>query len=294
MATAMSRVVIAGAGQLGRALSERLASTHEVHLATADLTSIAEAEVACAGAQTVVFLARASRRIARLPRADPDDVNRLLADSVARAARRVGAKHLVHFECGATDVRTPLLAEAGVPLSVLQGGGPDPVELLANLVRQGAKAGPLTTPAWSGPEQEAHEPRFGTCSIQRYRRLPGLSAFELARRYFEWLPGDMRFVKTSERDAVFTLQIAGVRALVLRYVAGRSSDEVAWFDIADGRMARRSSEGRFEFRHLVDGTHSMASLIAYQPALPFWLYRITQAVMHERVMRRFGEFLEAA
>lgn len=290
----MSRVVIAGAGHLGRQLAERLGSTHQVHLANADLTAVPEAEVACAGADTIVFLARASKRIARLPRAEPADVNRLLADSVARAAKAVRAKHLVSFACGPDDPCPQLLAHSGVPSSVLRGGGPDPVELLANLVTSGPGAPSLETPAWTGPEQEARAPRFGTCSIQRYRRPPGVTALELARRYFEWLPGDMRLVKTSERDAVFTLTIAGIHALVLRYVSGRSSDDLAWFEIADGRMARRSSEGRFEFRHLLDGQHSMAALVAYEPALPFWMYRVTQAVLHERVMRRFGESLEAA
>lgn len=290
MARAMSRVVIAGAGAVGRALAQRLADTHEVFLSEADLTATHEAEIAFAGAQTIVFLARASKRIARLPRADPKDIERLMADSVARAARLVGANHIVFFECGADDVRTPLLELSGVPLSILRGGGPDPVEALAELVRKGVP-GPVVTAPWSGPDQEAKEPRYATCSVQRFKKLQGMTALSFARKYFEWLPGDVRFVKTMEREAVFTIHIAGVRALVLRYVAGRSNDDIAWFDIADGRMARRAEQSRFEFRHLLDGQTSIAALVGYEPSLPFWLYRFTQAVMHERVMRRFGQHL---
>ena len=140
----MSRVVIAGAGALGQALAAKLAPRHDVRCVRpsgdfpapteklswyrADLLTWHGAELALTGAHTVVVLAQARRAPARLQRSSLDDLDRLLADSIARAARLVDAKRLVLFACGEDDVRLALLEKSGVPLSILRGGGPDPVE----------------------------------------------------------------------------------------------------------------------------------------------------------------------
>lgn len=184
----MSRVVIAGAGALGTALAQKLSATHDVRAVRqsgdlpatverlswyqADLTTLHGAEVALTGAHTVVLLAQARRAPARLQRASLDDLDRLLADSVARAAKQVGAKHLVVFACGDDDARVPLLEKSGVPLSVLRGGSPDPVELLAAMVNSGPGAS-STTPVWAGAAVEPREPSMATCSVQRYVRPAG-------------------------------------------------------------------------------------------------------------------------
>ena len=302
----MSRVVIAGAGALGTALATKLSATHEVRAVRqrgelpagagrltwhqADLTTLHGAEVALTGAHTVVLLAQARRAPARLQRASLDDLDRLLGDAVSRAAKLVGAHHLVVFACGDDDARLPLLEKSGVPLSVLRGGSPDPVELLAAMV----DAAPSTaqTAAWTGAIPEVRAPLVQTCSIQRYPRPPGWTALDLARAYFKWLPSDVPLVRTTEHEGVFTLWLAGVRALVLRLEPGRSSDDCAWLVIADGALARRSTDdARFEFRLLLDGVNAMTAVVGYQPSLPWPLYRFTQAILHERTMRHFGQWL---
>lgn len=305
----MSRVVIAGAGALGTALATKLATTHDVRAVRksgelpapserltwyqADLTTLHGAEVALTGAHTVVLLAQARRGPARLQRASLDDLDRLLADAVARAAKLVGAKHLVVFACGDDDARIPLLEKSGVPLSVLRGGAPDPVELLAAMVNSEPGTS-STTPAWGGARVEPRAPSMPTCSVQRYVRPPGWSALDIVRGYFKWLPTDVPLVKTAEHEGVFTIKMAGVRTLVLRLEPGRSSADSAWLTVADGALAGRSTDDtRFEFRVLLDGVTAMAAQIGFQPSLPWPVYRFSQALMHERVMRRFGEWLGA-
>ncbi len=286
----MSRVVIAGAGALGQSLAAKLKGAHEVSISTADLTATHETEVAFAGAHTVVMLARAHAPVARLAKAEPAELDALMADSVARAAKLVGVKHLVHFACGDDDARVPLLERAGVPLAVLRGGGPDPLVHLEALINGGKV--PAASP-WSGPPREDTPPRYGTCSVQRYPRPGTWSALDVARTYFQWLPTDTPLVRTTERAGVFSISMAGVRSLVLRHVPGRSYDDVAWLEVVDGALARRSmAPGRFEFRVLLDGKTVMTSLIGYEPTIPFAVYKVTQAVLHERVMRRFGAWLE--
>lgn len=303
----MSRVVIAGAGALGRALAEKLAPNHlvravrfsndlpapteQVSWHQADLTTLHETEVALTGAHTVVVLAQARAARARLQRATLEDLDRLLGDSLARAAKLVDARHVVLFSCGEGDVREALLQHSGVPLSVLRGGGPDPVELLAAMVNAGPSAGSSQTAAWACPTPAFRPPSMATCSIQRYPRPAGWKAIDVVRAYFKWLPSDVPLVKTSEHEGVFSISMAGMRALVLRLVPGRSCDDCAWLSVADGTMKGEEAAARFEFRVLLDGVTAMASLIGYQPALPWPLYRFTQALLHERVMRRFGGWL---
>ncbi|MFT3711064.1 MAG: hypothetical protein QM817_25840 [Archangium sp.] len=188
----------------------------------------------------------------------------------------------------------PLLEKSGVALSVLRGGGPDAAASLEQLIDTPANAdGAVWTPSTRDAQKA---PRFGTCSIQRYQRPAGWKALDVARAYFRWLPSDVPLVRTQELEGVFTIFTAGVRTLVLRLVPGRSSDDVAWFEIADGALrsaTQRDGHARFEFRNLLDGQHTLAVLIDFEPSLPFLFYRFTQAAMHERVMRHFGQWLAA-
>lgn len=304
----MSRVVIAGAGALGQVLATKLAATHDVRCVRssdvpsasgrvswhrADLSTTPEAEVALAGAETVVLLAHAKNAPARLPRASPEDLNLLIADSVARAAKRVGAKHLVHFSSGERDARLTILERSGVPLSVLVGGGSDPAAALAQLVEQGPGAKVPALGAWSGVTTEPAAPRMPTCSVQRYLRPPGWTALDLARAYFTWVASDVPLVSTSEVAGVFHVRLAGVEVLQLQRSPGRSDDDCAWLTVSGGALnaAPTHPDARFEFRVLLDGETAMAALIGFHPALPWTVYRFTQAVMHERTMRRFGDWL---
>lgn len=306
----MARVVIAGGtGALGTALTRRLSGAHDV-LALAppglgqlpptersgqqwpvDLTNIPDTEVALAGAETVVVLAQARRPPAHLTRAALDDLDRLIADSLARAAQRCGVKRVVLFSCGPDDVRAPLLAKSGVPVSVLSGGGPDPVTALAELV----DAPPGTSregPAWTGEAPTPGVARLRVCSVQRYPRPEGWSAEALARAYFGWLPGAAVATRVEEHGGAFTIYAFGARGLVLRHLPGRSEPDSCVLQVADGALVHRArGPGRLEFRVLLDGVTALTALTGFEPRLPWLIYRFSQAVMHERVMRRFGDFL---
>lgn len=308
----VSRVVIAGGtGALGAQLARRLSERHEVlalrpprlgeqprvtredGVWPCDLTSIPETEVALAGAETVVLLAQARRSPARLTRAALEDLDRLIADSVARAAQRCGVKRLVLFSCGESDVRLPLLEKSQVPVSVLRGGGPDPLPALGELV----DAPPGTVregPAWTGEAPKDSGPRLRVCSVQRYQRPRGFSGEDLAREYFRWLPSASLGTRVDEAGGVFTIHAFGARSLVLRPLAGRSEGASCVLQVADGALVHRAKgPGRLEFRVLLDGATAMTALTGYEPRLPWLLYRFSQALMHERVMRRFGQHLAA-
>jgi hypothetical protein len=304
-------VIAGGTGTLGTSLARRLSGVHEVLCLRppglgelsptertgsewpVDLTNLPDTEVALAGAQTLVVLAQARRPPAHLTRAALDDLDRLIADSLARAVQRCGVQRVVLFSCGEGDVRAPLLAKSGVPVSVLSGGGPDPVAGLAELV----DAAPGTSregPAWTGEPAKSGAPRLRVCSVQRYPRPAGWTAEAVARAYFDWLPQHALATRVEVHEGVFTIHAFGARSLVLRHLPGRSEADSYVLQVADGALVHRAKgPGRLEFRVLLDGTTAMTALTGFEPRLPWLIYRFSQAVMHERVMRRFGEFLGA-
>jgi hypothetical protein len=81
--------------------------------------------------------------------------------------------------------------------------------------------------------------------------------------------------------------------LELSYSKERSSKERALLYITSGVLAR-ISEGdrdRLEFRMLPGGRAVLAAIHDFTPALPWFIYKITQAQAHLVVMRAFGRHL---
>lgn len=302
MSSARRRIVIAGGtGPLGRELQKRLEGDFEVlAVGTRDATnantwkanvlSVPETEVALAGADTVVFLARTSGARARLLQGVPADVDAVLADSVARAAKLVGAKRLVAFFTNEQDEREALLRASGVPLSVLSGGGDEPVRQLEELVRASdvetrrlpaGKGASGTASAWSGAST--------VLSVQRLPRKAGRTAAQLTRDYFEWLPTDVPTVKTVLGSTTYEVLLSGVSVLRLRRLEGQCRDELEVLEVRDGAFVASGKVGVFEFR--LAGDALFTTLRDFVPAMPWLMYRASQAPMHARTMRRFGAFL---
>ncbi len=309
MSESARRVVIAGgSGPLGTALAAALRSANwqvrvvatPASLSNAadddtwacDLTSIADAEVALAGAHTVVFLARTRERVARLVQGARSDLDALLADSVSRAAARVGAQHLVFFACAENDPNEALLRETGVPFSVLRGGGQQPVTALAELVQQG-RAETRNLPEWkpTAPRPVRPPSAARAWSVQRFERPAGATALALAEAYFQWLPSVAPLTRVERFERTFTISAFGSAMLVLRHSPGRSERDCAVFDVVGGSLtANTPRRGRVEFRLLRDGS-AVTALIDFAPGLPWVLYRVTQALVHARVMRLFAQAL---
>ncbi len=299
-----NRVVIAGGtGRRGRALALALKDEYEVRVLTTsaatspgawqcDLTSIAEAEVALAGAHTVVFLAWARGQPARLFQGELSDVDALMADSVSRAAQRVGAKHVIFYACGDNDPREAILRASGISVSVLRGNGPEVDAALVKLVSQPASqtrvgSDSVGTEARNVPPSTA--PRVW--SVQRFERPANASAEALARAYFEWLPSASPLTRVEHIERTWRVMALGVPVLMLQHSPGRSEPDCYVLEVVGGALAS-CARGRFEFRVLRDGSVAVA-LIDFAPALPWPVYRVTQAMAHARVMRAFGKALES-
>lgn len=294
------RPVVAIAGGTG-ALGARLAAALEQdfvvrRLGTSatgrdrvDLLSVPDAEVALAGARVVVFLARLSSPPARLVQANAADVDALLADSVARACRVVAPRRLVAFVCGEADERERLLASSGCPVSLVSGGGDDPLPVLERLVRADGVEAPVRLPLWR-PAPPAPRPWAGgstVLSVQRHLARPGWSALQHLRASFEGLSSELPGLSALVGDEAIEVSLAGVGLLRLRRAAGRAREGLECFEVRDGALVG-DGVGHFEFRLVEPLGALFTTLRGFVPALPWLVYRALQAPLHARSMRRFG------
>ena len=148
-------IAVAGAsGFIGQALCERLALTHTVVALSraaspsaggierrrCDLFSLLDCERGLTGADVAVYLVHSMMPSARLTQASFADMDLILADNFARAAKRVGVKQIVYLGgvVPETGVLSPHLASRveveralaahGVPVTTLRASlviGPD-------------------------------------------------------------------------------------------------------------------------------------------------------------------------
>jgi len=257
-----------------------------------DLLSVPQTEVALAGADVGVFLARTSRPPARLVQADVAVLDVLLADSFARAAPRTSVKRLVTFTPGEADAREAVLRASGLPVSVLRGGGADPVAALVALVDHEAEREDVQG-AWTPAAQASKERAAGlVCSVQRYPVAPGFTAADVAWAYVAWLGRAVPLVRAQRVDGCAIIRAAGQPVLMLRHAPGRSERDSFVFEVRDGVLTDTAGGvGRLEFRVLLDRSALVASLQDFAPSLPWPVYRMTQAIAHGAVMRRFGKWL---
>lgn len=135
-------------------------------------------------------------------------------------------------------------------------------------------------------------------SVQRLPLPPRKDARWVADTYMAWLPTLFRRVVhvavDSSGDCRFW--VLGIRRpiLELQYAPERSTPERSLFYVVGGMLLRRGEgahRGRLGFRVVEGGRVVIAALHDFRPALPWFIYRRTQALVHLAVMRAFGRYL---
>jgi hypothetical protein len=62
--------------------------------------------------------------------------------------------------------------------------------------------------------------------------------------------------------------------------------------VIGGLLSGKMDRGRLEFREVLDRRYVMAALHEFRPALPWYIYYWTQAIVHLIVMKAFSEHLK--
>ena len=165
-----------------------------------------------------------------------------------------------------------------------------------------APRAPNPTPAPPAPGSAvtptpAGRPAPDVRSIQRLQLVEETDAISVASDYLEWLPRFCRPWLRVDVDAVgvcqFKVRGTKICLLELSYSQERSSADRALLYITDGVLARvrEGDRDRLEFRMLPDRRSVLAAIHDFTPALPWFIYKLTQAQAHLVVMRAFGRHL---
>jgi uncharacterized protein YbjT (DUF2867 family) len=133
-------------------------------------------------------------------------------------------------------------------------------------------------------------------SVQRVETPISFNSINLIQEYMKWLPRFLYpFVLVLiENDQIvkFCLLHKKIVLLVLRWSKDRSTVDRQIFYIDGGMLAAEQDRGRLEFRAVLQGKYALLAIHDFKPALPWFIYRYTQALVHLLVMRCFGRHLK--
>lgn len=135
-------------------------------------------------------------------------------------------------------------------------------------------------------------------SVQRMILPAGWNATRIAKVYGEWLTkrfGGLINVSQTD-DGVLRFHVGGRWLMLLELTptpSTRENERRKAYYISAGVLNRTvNPPGRFEFRLFPETGCLIASIHGFSPALPWWLYARTQAVIHLWIMRAFGRHLK--
>ncbi len=133
-------------------------------------------------------------------------------------------------------------------------------------------------------------------SVQRMPLPPGKSAEFVAKSYISWLPSYLRpFLKVvySNGSSEYRLRFFNMRLLGLQKDHNVSKPDRQLYRVTSGALVSSMSTGkaRFEFRESPNKRFLVVALHNYKPALPWPIYRFTQALIHRLVMHQFGKLI---
>jgi len=130
-------------------------------------------------------------------------------------------------------------------------------------------------------------------SVQRLANPALKSAAWVAEVYPDWLSKKFTFfLKAEKENGRICFKLFGKTLLELTFVDERSDTKRRLFYITGGLLAKRVDYGWLEFRSVLDNRFIIAAIHEFVPRLPWYLYRLSQAVIHILVMKSFGRFLD--
>lgn len=131
-------------------------------------------------------------------------------------------------------------------------------------------------------------------SVQRIPLPIGKDALWVADRYVCWLPfyikPFLRVIKTGV-GCEYRMRFFGLILLTLNKDLTISKPNRQLFRVGGGLLVADGNQGRFEFRESHNRKFLIVALHNFRPALPWLVYRFTQAFIHRLVMERFGRVL---
>ncbi len=302
-------VVVAPENPVGLCIAQALATQAEVHLLVstdgpaitwqgtaqlafqpAQVLRLSDVEVALAGADVVLFLPGPKPHNARLVQASAALVRYACLDTLKRALSSSSIKVLVSGSTDSQMLKAETFEGKVVEMNDAQVHESESWIVAVKRVLD-LSVGEFTQP----PSVALDRPlaRLDVLSIQRFE-APAIDTGEaLAQSYFTWLRKRIFGLTVKQVDGVTALRQFGVKFMSLRAVHAGASSETQVYVAEDGWLLQKDSLAHFEFRVSPASREALVILHGFEPALPFWLYRLTQAQVHQFSMNWFAKSLVA-
>jgi uncharacterized protein YbjT (DUF2867 family) len=131
-------------------------------------------------------------------------------------------------------------------------------------------------------------------SVQRLPLPAGKDAAWILNQYTAWLPRFLApIIKVDIKESRVRFSMFTQKPVLLEMNRSdeRSNDDRVLLYIDKGLLASKVDRGRLEFRVALDRRCVLAAIHEYRPALPWFLYKYTQAKVHLFVMNAFARHL---
>ena len=134
-------------------------------------------------------------------------------------------------------------------------------------------------------------------SVQRLPLPVGKNAEWVLSQYYEWLPGflfPLVKVIVDGPMVAFCLATKHLQMLQMTFHSERSNKDRQLLYLNGGLLVTTELRGRLEFRVVLNRKYVLAAIHNYKPALPWFIYKYTQAKIHLIVMKSFAQHLAKA
>ncbi len=131
-------------------------------------------------------------------------------------------------------------------------------------------------------------------SVQRITLGPSQDAASVSTSYFSWLERfGAPFLRVRREGEIIRLSLLKSRIVLIemKHSTERSTPKRQLFYLTAGSLVAKNNRGRLEFRTVLNDRFMLIAIHDYKPALPWFVYKYTQAVVHLFVMRKFAKFL---
>ncbi len=131
-------------------------------------------------------------------------------------------------------------------------------------------------------------------SVQRLPLQAGRDAKWMKDQYVEWLPKFFfPFIKVKQENDITIFSLFGTRLslLEMKISEERSNQDRQLMYVLTGFLVSKKNRGRLEFRVVLNRRFVIAAIHDFRPALPWFIYKYTQAKLHLFVMNSFSKYL---
>jgi hypothetical protein len=131
-------------------------------------------------------------------------------------------------------------------------------------------------------------------SVQRLQLPAGNNAKWINDQYLQWIPQFLTplvVVKQQGTKTIFSLFGSRINLLEMQLSKERSTPDRQLLYVTRGVLVSKENRGRLEFRVVLNRRYAIAAIHDFRPALPWFIYKYTQAKLHLWVMNAFASHL---